>query len=80
MATNDAYIDLSKTRNYLEEIDARAIVPAQVKEVIQHNNLLLLRFALKQLEPSLLSMVCNIVVLGFIFLLTVVREVTKELS
>lgn len=45
MSRDDAYINFSKTRNYLEKIDAIAIVLAQVKEVIKHYTLLFERKA-----------------------------------
>lgn len=74
---NGAYLNIAKTRNYLEKLDANAIVPSPVKKTIERNNQVLEESISKQYSPSLATMAASIVFLGFVLLAALFRALER---
>ena len=74
---NGAYVNLAKTKDYLETLNANSIVPSPVKKTIERNNQVLEEDIIKRYNSSLPTMAASIVLAGFVLLAASFRALDR---
>ena len=74
---NGAYINLAKTKDYLETLNANSIVPSPGKKTIERNNQVLEEDIIKRYNSSLPTMAASIVLAGFVLLAASFRALDR---